>query len=101
VPDHLPLIAWSRQELIQKRWEHQRWLDAIDKESERRGERDEKQYGFPVPIRHAPGVIGTGYTHYPTIAQAYAEALKQMPELHDAAPYRVHPVYLGKDDDQT
>lgn len=95
-----PLIAWSRTELINARREHQRWLDAIDKESARRGERDEKRYGFPVPIYDKPGVIGTGYAHFATTAEAYAAAVERAatPGEKESAPYKVHPVYLGKDD---
>lgn len=100
-PKHLPLIAWSKQELISARDQYERALGAIDKENARRGDRDEKRHGFEVPIHATQGTISCGYAHYATPALAYdaAVAAATTPAEKEVAPYRVHPVYLGKDDE--
>lgn len=97
-PKHWPLIAWSKQELLSELWRHEQAAKNLREEIERRGDRDEKRHGFPVPV-HERGVITTAYAHYPTAAEAYDAAREAFPEDVEAAPYRVHPVYLGKDDD--
>lgn len=96
-PKHLPLIGWSHQELLNELWSHQQSIQNLQRELDRRGGRDEKRHGFAVAV-HSPGMISTAYRHYPTASEAYAAAVKAFPEDRDAAPYRVHPVYLGKDD---
>lgn len=96
-PKHLPLIAWSRQEMADALREHRRAIEAIAGELDRRGDRDVKHHGFPVIDATDPH-HGLAYAHFPTLPEAFAAAVEAFPELHDAAPYRVHPVYLGKDD---
>lgn len=98
-PNHLPLIAWSRQQLLDELWQHQLAEQKLQSELDRRGDRDEQRYGFPVSI-HSPGMISTAYRHFPTAPEAYAAATEAAtnPGDKEAAPYRVHPVYLGKDD---
>lgn len=97
-PKHLPIIAWDRRELVAELRHHQRGIQAIEAELERRGDRNDQRWGFPVPVQERPGVIGTAYAHYPTPTEAREAALEAFPEDHDAAPYRVHAVFLGKDD---
>lgn len=98
-PKHLPLIAWSKQELMNEIWEHDLALKRLHEEIDRRGGRDEKRHGFPISV-YSPGVISTAYAHYATAAEAYDAAIKQAtnPGDRENAPYKVHPVYLGKDD---
>lgn len=98
-PKHWPLIAWSRQELLNDLWAYERRIKRLHEELERRGERDDKRHGFPIPVQESPGVISTAYQHFPTAVEAYDGARERWPD-DDAAPYRVHPVYLGKDDPQ-
>ena len=97
-PTHLPLIAWSKQELLSDLWQHEQRIKNLHKEFDRRGERDEKRHGFAVPVQPQPGVIETCYAHYETPVAAYEAARERWPD-DEAAPYRVHPVYLGKDDE--
>lgn len=97
-PHHLPLIAWSRQELLNELRKHERAIEALQKEIERRGQfGEDKRYGFPIQIQPKLGVIETGYHHFPTKVEAFAAACLQWPN-DESAPYKVHPVYLGKDD---
>lgn len=99
MPKHLPLIAWSKQELLNELWSHQLAERRLHEELERRGERDEQRHGFAVPV-HEAGAISTAYAHYPSAADAYEAARKRWPD-DESAPYRVHPVYLGADDPAT
>lgn len=96
-PKHLPLLGWSKRELLDELWRHEQAVKNLQKEFDRRGERDEQRHGFAVPFQPSPGVIETHYAHYPTAVAAYDAARKQWPD-DESAPYRVHPVYLGKDD---
>lgn len=95
-PNHLPLIAWSNQELLNEYWQHQQAMRNLQKEIDRRDGRDEKRHGFPISI-YEPGMISTAYRHFATAVDAYDAARLEWPG-DDSAPYRVHPVYLGKDD---
>ena len=95
-PKHWPLIAWSKQQLMDDLWNYERRIKHLREELDRRGERDDKRHGFAVPI-HSPGMIETAYQHFPTAVEAYAGARERWPN-DEAAPYRVHPIYLGKDD---
>lgn len=101
-PAHLPLVAWSRQQLLNELWKHELAETNIRKEIARRGDRDELRHGFPVPI-HAPGMITTAYRHFATAAEAYdaAREAATTPGEKEEAPYHVHPIYLGKDDPAT
>ena len=91
------MIAWSKQELLNELWGHQLAIKHLQAEIDRRGDRDDKRHGFPISI-HERGVISTAYRHFPTAVDAYDAARLQWP--HDeSAPYRVHHVYLGKDDE--
>jgi hypothetical protein len=96
-PKHWPLIAWSKQELLNELWRHEQAIKNLHREFERRGERDDKRHGFPVTIQPKPGVLQTAYRHFPTAVEAYDAARAESPD-DESAPYRVHPVYLGKDD---
>lgn len=95
-PSHWPLIAWSKAELLNELWRHEQSVKNLQAEFERRGERDEKRHGFEVSV-HSKGMVFTAYTHFPTPSEAYDAARKRWPN-DESAPYRVHPVYLGKDD---
>lgn len=95
---HLPLVAWSRQEIMSGIWEHEAALNSLTAELDRRGDRDEKRYGFPVPIQDRPGVIGAAYRHFATAGEAFDAARKAFSDDPETAPYKVHPVYLGKGD---
>jgi len=95
---HLPMIAWSRQELMNELWQHEAAIRNLQKELDRRSDRDDQRFGYPVAIYDKPGVIFTGYRHFKTQQEAWQAALEEFPQDRDAAPYKVHPVYLGKDD---
>jgi len=97
---YLPVIAWSKQELMSEYWKHEQAMKNLQKELDRRGDRDEKRWGFFVPI-HKSGMITTGYRHYKTPVEAYnaaKEHAEQTDQDVEMAPYLVHPVYLGKED---
>lgn len=96
---HLPLIAWSKSELMNELWSHDLAIRRLREEIERRGERDEERHGFAIPV-HQKGAISTAYAHYATAVDAYDAARARWPD-DETAPYRVHPVYLGKDDPET
>lgn len=93
---HYPLIGWSKREIELEIQGCERELVSMRAELARRGDRDEEQYGFPIGIREGNSIV-TAYTRYPTREEAYAAAAEQWPN-DESAPYRVHPVYLGKDD---
>lgn len=99
-PKHWPLIAWSKQELLNELWEHQQAEKNLLAEFDRRGERDEKRHGFSITVRPTPGVLQTAYRHFATAVEAYDAAREANPN-DEAAPYLVHPIYLGKDDPAT
>lgn len=98
MPSHLPLIAWSKQELLNELWKHQQAEKNLTKELNRRGQRDEQRHGYPITVRDRPGVLTTAYRHFPTAVEAYEAARKEFPDDVEMAPYKVHPVYLGEGD---
>jgi hypothetical protein len=101
MPDHLPLEAWDRRELLSELWKHQQAQRNLQREFDRRGERDEWKWGFPVFVHEklASGAVAltTAYHIFDSAGEAYEGARKYARE-HDqdeeSAPYRVHKVYL-------
>lgn len=95
--DWKPLVAWHRRELMDYRAQLEWRIKNLDKELERRGQRDEMAYGFPVQVRGERGIgIITAYRWFYTDKEAWAAAREEFGG--DEGPYKVHPVYLGKDD---
>lgn len=94
--DWKPLVAWSKPEILDYSWQLQSRLERLNKELERRGQRDEIKYGYPITVRGEKGIgITTAYRWFDTDKEAWAAARE---ELGEEGPYKVHPVYLGKDD---
>jgi hypothetical protein len=103
LPDHLPLEAWERREIMDKLWQHQRAERALMKELERRGDRDEWKWGFPVWVHEklASGAVAltTAYHIFDSAGEAYDGARKYAREHEqdeETAPYSVHKVFLPK-----
>lgn len=96
--DWKPLVAWDKRDILDQIWQLQSRIDNLSKELDRRGERDEKRYGYHIKVRGENGVgITSAYRHFATPAEAFDACKKEFPN-DEAAPYHVHKVYLGKDD---
>lgn len=104
MPDHLPLEAWERRELMDKLWQHQQAERNLMKELERRGERDEWKWGFPVLVHETlpSGAVAltTAYHIFDSAGEAYDGAkayARETEQDEESAPYRVHKVYLPRE----
>ena len=96
--DHLPLVARPRVQIENQIQQYTRMIELFEAELDRRGNREEMRYGFPIPVSTALNRFEIRYKHFPTQQQAYDAAYQEFPEDREAAPYKVHPIYLGKDD---
>jgi len=101
MPDHLPLEAWERSELLGALWKAQQTEKNIQKELDRRGPRDEWKWAYEVPVyeRLPSGatVLTWGYHLFDSPGDAYDGARKIAAQLErdpETAPYQVHKVWL-------
>jgi hypothetical protein len=94
---HQPLVAWSRQELTSELHKHKATIKALEEELTRRGDRDEKRYGYSTLAHSSASSTQVVYATFADFVDAHAAIRKEFPG-DDSAPYRIHPVYLGKDD---
>ena len=94
--DWKPLVAWHKRELLDYRAQLEWRIKNLDKEMDRRGQRDEMKYGYPITVAGEKGIgITTAYRWFDTDKEAWKAAIE---EFGEGGPYKVHPVYLGKDD---
>jgi hypothetical protein len=101
MPDHLPLEAWERTELMSKLWAAQQAQRNIQKELDRRGDSDEWKWAYEVPVYDklpsGATVLTWGYHLFDSAAEAYdgaREIAAQLERDPETAPYHVHKVWL-------
>jgi hypothetical protein len=104
MPDHLPLEAWERSELLSKLWNAQQIQKNMEKELERRGQRDEWKWAYEVPVygktERGATYLTSGYMLFESAAEAYSKVpdiARQYERDPETAPYHVIKVWLPKD----
>jgi hypothetical protein len=101
MPDHLPLEAWERSELLSKLWGAQQTQKNIQKELDRRGQRDEWKWAYEIPVyeKTARGatVLTTAYMLFDSAPEAYSKVpdiAREFERDPETAPYHVIKVWL-------
>lgn len=101
MPDHLPLECWERSDLLGKLWKHQQGAKNLQKELDRRGQRDEWKWAYEVPVYEQTAKGATALTWGYMLFDSAGEAYSKVPDIArqyerdpETAPYQVVKVWL-------
>jgi hypothetical protein len=104
VPDHLPLESWERNELLSRLWSAQQIQRNVQKELDRRGQRDEWKWAYEVPVygktERGATYLTSGYMLFESASEAYSKVRDialQYERDPETAPYHVIKVWLPED----